>query len=138
MMEPSFEKLLGLLAEAGIRFVVVGGIAVSLQGYVRLTEDVDLLIDGNSSNIRLLLETLGGYGEGYAKELAPGDFTEEEGAIRIVEESERCQIDLFTQMSGRKYADVLSDADTIMLGDHRIPYASIASLIAWKVASPSV
>jgi predicted nucleotidyltransferase len=43
-MEPSFEKLLVLLAERGVRFVVVGGIAVTLQGYVRLTEDVDLLI----------------------------------------------------------------------------------------------
>jgi hypothetical protein len=40
MMEPSFEKLLELLAEAGVAFIVVGGIAVSIQGYVRLTEDV--------------------------------------------------------------------------------------------------
>jgi hypothetical protein len=40
MMEPSFEKLLGLLAEAGMDFIVVGWIAVSIQGYVRLTEDV--------------------------------------------------------------------------------------------------
>ena len=33
MMEPSFEKLLVKLAEAKVRFVVVGGIAVTLQGY---------------------------------------------------------------------------------------------------------
>jgi hypothetical protein len=32
-MEPSFEKLLAKLAEADVRFVVVGGIAVTLQGY---------------------------------------------------------------------------------------------------------
>jgi hypothetical protein len=44
-MEPSFEKLLVVLAEAGIRFVVVGGIAVTLQGHVRFTEDIDILID---------------------------------------------------------------------------------------------
>jgi hypothetical protein len=40
-MEPSFEKLLVLLAKHGIEFVGGGGIAVTLQGYVRLTEDVD-------------------------------------------------------------------------------------------------
>lgn len=31
MMEPSFEKLLVLLAEASVDFIVVGGIAVSIQ-----------------------------------------------------------------------------------------------------------
>ena len=44
MMEPSFEKLLVLLAESGVHLVLVGGVAVTLQGYVRLTEDVDLLV----------------------------------------------------------------------------------------------
>ena len=32
MMEPSFEKLLVRLAEADIRFIVVGGLAVTLNG----------------------------------------------------------------------------------------------------------
>jgi len=39
-MEPSFEKSLALLAAAGVDFVVVGGVAVALNGYVRLMEDV--------------------------------------------------------------------------------------------------
>jgi len=34
MTEPSFEKLLVLLAEGKVEFIVVGGIAVSIQGYV--------------------------------------------------------------------------------------------------------
>jgi len=50
-MEPSFEKLLGLLAESGVRFVVVGGVAVTLHGYVRLTEDVDLLVSAEVGNL---------------------------------------------------------------------------------------
>ena len=58
MMEPSFEKLLVLLAEAGVDFVVVGGIAVSIQGYVRLTEDVNILIEDSPENIGRLLERL--------------------------------------------------------------------------------
>lgn len=51
-MEPSFEKLLVLLAEATVDFIGVGGIAVSIQGYVRLTEDVDLLIGWKSNYVR--------------------------------------------------------------------------------------
>ncbi len=134
-MEPSFEKLLVRLAEADIRFVIVGGIAVTLQGYVRLTEDIDLLIDPSPDNIRALLDSLATYGEGFARQLALEDFSPEEGAIRIVEETEQCQIDLFTVMSGRTYADVIQDAAKFMVGGHAVPYASKASLIGWKSKS---
>lgn len=135
MMEPSFEKLLVLLAEAGVDFIVVGGVAVSIQGYVRLTEDVDLLIDESPLNVNRLLGRLATYGEGFAGELSPADFTDEEGAIRIVEETEQCQIDIFTRMSGRRYADVIVDADWFEVGGHRIAVASKASLIGWKSKS---
>ena len=74
---------------------------------MRLTEDVDILIDDSVENIRRLLGTLADYGEGFARELSVEDFTDEEGAIRIVEETEQCQIDIFTRMSGRKYDDVM-------------------------------
>lgn len=134
-MEPSFEKLLVLLAERGVGFVVVGGIAVTLQGYVRLTEDVDLLIEDSAANIDLLLSVLSGYGEGFAAELTRADFDDSEGAIRIVEETEQCQIDLFTRLSGRRYADVIADADTLVLRGFSIRYASKASLIGWKESS---
>lgn len=134
-MEPSFEKLLVLLAEAGVKFIVVGGIAVSIQGYVRLTEDVDLLLEDSPANVRLLLDTLAGYGEGFARELSPADFSDEEGAIRIVEETEQCQIDLFTRMSGRRYPDVIADADKLEVGGHVLDIASKVSLIGWKAKS---
>lgn len=134
-MEPSFEKLLVLLAERGVRFVVVDGIAVTLQGYVRLTEDVALLIEDSAENIDLLLATLRGYGEGFAAALTRADFDDSEGAIRIVEETEQCQIDLFTRMRGRCYADVITDADTLVLRGFSIRYASKASLLGWKELS---
>lgn len=70
-MEPSFAKLLARLANHGVHFLVVGGVAVTLQGYVRLTETVDLLIDGDPSNVRRLLACLADYGEGHARELSP-------------------------------------------------------------------
>jgi len=134
-MEPSFEKLLVLLADAGVDFLVVGGIAVSIQGYVRLTEDVDILIEDSRENIGRLLGRLADYGEGFACELSVEDFTDEEGAIRIVEEAEQCQIDIFTRMSGRKYVDVMEDADRFPLQGHEIAIASKASLIKWKSKS---
>ncbi|MCX6854278.1 MAG: hypothetical protein NTV80_05165 [Verrucomicrobia bacterium] len=131
-MEPSFEKLLVLLTRSEIQFIVVGGIAVTLHGYVRLTEDVGVLIESSRSNVEQLLTTLSGYGEGFAAELSADDFDDSEGAIRIVEESEQCQIDIFTRMSGRQYADVIIDADTFNLHGMIIRFASKAALIGWK------
>ena len=135
MMEPSFEKLLVLLADANVEFVLVGGLAVALQGYVRFTEDVDLLMDASPDNVMRLLTTLASYGEGFARELSPQDFTVEEGALRVVEEVEQCQIDLFTMLSGRKFSDVVKDADTFQIQGREIRYASKSSLIGWKEKS---
>lgn len=115
--------------------MVVGGIAVTLHGYVRLTEDVDLLLDDDPANLRRLLDTLEDFGEGFARELSLADFSEEEGAIRIVEESEQCQIDLFTRMSGRGFHDVIADAERFEFHGRSIAYASKSALIGWKERS---
>ena len=134
-MEPTFEKLLVILAEGGVEFVVVGGVAVILHGYVRLTEDVDILIESSHANVRRFLDALADYGEGFARELSQEDFTDEEGAIRIVEETELSQIDVFTRMSGLRYPDLRIDASILPLQGHRIPYASKAALIRLKSGS---
>jgi hypothetical protein len=86
-------------------------------------------------NVAALLDALADYGEGFARELSPEDFGDEEGAIRVIEEIEECQIDIFTRMSGRKFQEVVEDADYFPLRSHRIPYASKQSLIRWKEKS---
>jgi hypothetical protein len=40
----SFEAIVGALNEAGVRYLVVGGIAVNAHGYLRVTNDVDIVI----------------------------------------------------------------------------------------------
>jgi hypothetical protein len=40
-----------LLAESQLRFVPVGGLAVTLHGYVRLTEDVAILLEDSEANV---------------------------------------------------------------------------------------
>ncbi|YCM46908.1 hypothetical protein V2O64_25665 (plasmid) [Verrucomicrobiaceae bacterium 227] len=131
-MEATFEKLLVRLARAEVRFVVVGGIAVSLQGYVRLTEDVDILLDCEEGNVVRFLESLADYGEGFAREFTLEDFASEEGALRLIEESEGCQLDIFTVMSGKSYVDLAKDAGIFKVQGFEILYASKKSLIELK------
>lgn len=46
-----FEKIFRELNKAKIKYLVVGGVAVNLYGYVRMTGDLDLLILLNKENI---------------------------------------------------------------------------------------
>lgn len=62
MKVASFEAIVRALNEAGVRFIVVGGIAVIAHGYGRNTRDVDLVIQlqpGTISNAFAALQTLG-------------------------------------------------------------------------------
>lgn len=100
-----------------------------------MTEDVDILIEDSEANVGRLLTVLGRYGEGWARELNIADFTPEEGAIRIVEEIEQCQIDVFTRMSGLAFEDLSQDAEDFQLGDKTLRFASKAALIGLKSRS---
>lgn len=132
-IESSFEKLLVLLVKSEIEFTTVGGIAVCLNGYVRLTEDVDILIDGSPSNVFKILTTLKDFGEGYAAELEIADFPDEEGAVRIIEATENCQIDIFTRMKGLYLSDFSEDIQYFSSSDGTcIPYLGPKSLITLK------
>jgi len=42
---PLFEPIFDALNHAGVRYVVVGGVAVVLHGYARFTADLDVVID---------------------------------------------------------------------------------------------
>lgn len=134
-MEPSFEKLLVRLAAANVDFVLVGGLAVALNGYVRLTEDIDLLVSTEPGNLNRLIDVLSAFGEGFGGTLSPADFSHEPGAIRVIEETESCVIDLFTVMAGTTYTDLIRDAETGWIGGQVIRYASKSALIRLKSGS---
>lgn len=50
--------LLAALHEREVRFVVIGGVAVGAHGYVRATEDLDLVPDPDPANLKLLTAAL--------------------------------------------------------------------------------
>lgn len=53
-----FEDALILLRDGGVRFVVVGGVAVILHGVPRTTADLDLVVDMEPSNVRRLVSAM--------------------------------------------------------------------------------
>lgn len=61
-MTGSIERVLAALNDAGVRYVVVGGVAVVLHGVLRTTADLDLVIQLDPDNVRRGLEALGRLG----------------------------------------------------------------------------
>src|SRR6266446_6870642 len=50
-MDTPYEKLLAKLARADVKFIIVGGVAVALNGFLRTTEDVDILIESSADSV---------------------------------------------------------------------------------------
>jgi predicted nucleotidyltransferase len=53
-----YEEVFKALEENKVRYLVVGGVALVLHGVVRLTGDLDLMIDLETANVELFLKTM--------------------------------------------------------------------------------
>jgi hypothetical protein len=78
----SFESIVRALNEAGVRYLVAGGLAVNAHGYLRFTKDVDFVIELISDNVKRAFAALGALGY---RPLAP--ITTEQFADRSIRES---------------------------------------------------
>jgi len=125
-METDFAALLQRLVQGRVAFLVIGGVACALNGFVRATEDVDILVDAAPENVARLLQALADWGDGHARELAPEDFAIEPGAVRLVEDF---PLDIFTQVEGRTYQDL---ADRARISPGGVRFLGPAALIETK------
>jgi len=58
----SVTAIVEALNGAGVRCLVVGGLAVVAHGYLRFTNDIDLVVQLEKGNILLAFDALGGLG----------------------------------------------------------------------------
>jgi len=72
----SFEVIARALQDAGVRYLVAGGLAVNAHGYLRFTKDVDLVIQLQPDNLRHALSALGSLGYKPALPVALDQFAD--------------------------------------------------------------
>jgi hypothetical protein len=58
----SFESIVRALNEAGVRYLVAGGLAVNAHGFLRFTKDADFVIQLIPDNIKRTFAALGALG----------------------------------------------------------------------------
>ena len=54
-MEELYKLTIRRMNKRGIKYLVAGGVAVSLYGYNRTTEDMDFLIRSNEENVKKIV-----------------------------------------------------------------------------------
>ncbi len=66
-----FPRLLQALSEAGVEHLIVGGLAATIHGSARLTQDLDVVYDRATDNLERLVRALGPY-RPYLRGVPPG------------------------------------------------------------------
>jgi uncharacterized nucleotidyltransferase DUF6036 len=134
-----YAALLGTLADRGVEFVLIGGLAVNVHGVIRATADADLVPDPDRANLERLSGTLGGLeahavgadpalGAVDAEKLSWGDnwkFETRHGPLHIVQ----------SQPGLPAYRDLRERAIEVTTGDLRLVVCSYEDLVAMKRAA---
>lgn len=66
-----FAELLNVLSEAGVEFIIVGGVAAAAHGSARGTQDIDVVYRRTAENLDRIVSALTGYSP-YLRGAPPG------------------------------------------------------------------
>jgi hypothetical protein len=123
---------LAALDDSGIRYLIVGGIAVGFHGEPRYTKDLDVLVQVSTSNSDLLYRCLADFGAPVGliarEELLQTDFVFHFG-------SPPWRIDILTSIPGVDFELAYADRIELPLGEYRASCISKEWLIIAKRAS---
>ncbi len=100
------KTLARLLDEEGVRWALIGGYAIAAHGFVRMSEDVDILVDPSAKNGLRWIRALSRLPDGATRELfGEEDIFEREGpyAVRVNDEF---SIDVMPSACGHGWAEL--------------------------------
>jgi predicted nucleotidyltransferase len=116
------------LNAAGARYLVIGGIACILHGYVRATTDLDVLIERSPDNAERVLDGLARTGYGFAREWTAKELL----ARPITVIGDDPAVDVFTVAWTVKYEEAVGRAASARVEGVVIPLIGLDDLIATK------
>lgn len=129
--------------ERGIRYIVVGGVAVNLHGIPRMTYDIDILLDMEESNIKRFIELMKEWGFKPRVPVPIDDFADESKRRNWVHNKNMkaftfvnpdwaiSEIDVIIE-SPVDYRKAINTTINLSAGNLTIPVLSINDLIAMK------
>lgn len=139
-MSASPTRLLVELADAGVDFVVIGGIAVVVQGHIRTTRDLDITYATSPDNLEALGQALVALDARLrgVTEVVPfvPDGRTLRGAELLTLETTEGSLDLLAAPPGAPpYSKLKARAERVEIEDRDVLIASIEDLVAMKRAA---
>jgi hypothetical protein len=125
-------KLLERFQREGVKYILVGGHAVRLNGFLRSTEDIDILLPPSIENGRRVIKALNFLAS--AAELQPEWFasgTDEPENIRVADD---LLIDLLFAANGETYESLQAHVRTLNVDGVDINTLDIEGLLKTKTA----
>lgn len=138
-----YSAVLRALLLADVRFVVVGGMAVVLQGHARLTVDLDVVVDLDEAPARRAVEALVSCGLRPRLPVDPTDFAVTEVRRDWIDNRNLQVFSFFDPADPLREVDVFVEspvdfeqlctrADHVQVDGLSVPVASIEDLVAMK------
>lgn len=125
------KEFVRLLDAHEVKYLIVGGAAVNVLGFVRMTEDLDFWLERSERNADRTLAVLAEFG--FQGEFCKDDLLDPTAVLMLGRPPNR--IDLLTGISGREFSDCYSRRTYELLDGLRVPMISIEDLIINKKAS---
>jgi hypothetical protein len=135
-----FEKAVQTLSDAGVEFVVIGGLSATFHGSTRVTYDLDICYSRTSANLRRLTSALAPFHprpRGFPAHLP---FVWDEATLRnatiFTLQSDIGEIDLLAEVKGLGAFDEVKKHSIIVEAfDRRIATLDLSGLIQAKRAA---
>lgn len=124
-------NLLAVLVRENVDSVVVGGYAVRIHGYLRPTEDLDLLIDTGQKNLLRLRTALASLGADKLDHII-GHLSQAKRSLVQWRDTQ-----FFSSVGGRMFHDVVKDAIQVAVEDASVLVISREQLAGIKRAAAS-
>lgn len=128
---PEFEDLLNVcrwLNEQKVQYLLIGGFAVILHGYVRSTKDIDFLIDPSPENVSKIKKALSHLPDNAIRLIADNEVEQYE-VVRIGDE---IVIDLMAKACNISFNEAKNEIEWKEIEGLKIPIASKELLIRLK------
>ena len=126
--ETDLVTLCRALNAQGARYIVVGGRAVIRQGYVRATDDIDLLLDSTPQNIENVRNALEILPDKAIREMQPDDLAN----YTVVRVADEILVDLMLSTCGISYEEAKDEIEWMEVEEVPIPFATAALLLKMK------
>ena len=128
---PGEEDLISICRELnvrGVKYIVVGGFAIIHHGYLRATEDIDLLLDESLENQNRVKQALQILPDKAILELGDDDLRD----YVVVRVADEVLVDLMLSACGITYDEAKSQIEIVEIRGVPIPFANPELLLRMK------